>query len=883
MMRLAKFGLLLFILTGNLLSAAVNPVRAQDGEQAWSTPVNLSNSGSASSPFLINTVDGQMQAIWFDEIAGWVFSQGNGVEWSQPQPGSYPFDTFIPSQVVTDPAGNAHAFWLEEGELTWSYVRPGGLASGGSWNSPSRLAEPVVAMDAVSTPRGQDETAGRMHLAYVQGDGTDDSPAGVYYRQIDLARLSWGAPVKLYESPYFRSLAPDAVRVSVAVDASGQNVYAAWDNPARERVFLARSVDGGQTWGEPLEVASPLGGSVAGGPSNIQVGVQGQNVLLTWQSDRSGPNCSQYVQASLDGGETWGEQGRLLADMPGCAEQTQFLTGEGEAVYLLAVISDQAYLLAWNGAEWSAPQLQGALSTFVDPDTNRPVRLGCRQVQRAGNSLMALGCAQGDSADIWTTSRTLENIEAWFTDNRVWTAPAAISSGPLPARRLVVTPDGEGRLHVLWGQPASALPESRSLSLFYARYQDGEWSRPQAVLSSPLGVAEDPAATVSPDGRLLVVWSGGESGEIYFSSVDASKSALLESWSAPQLLPGVQRAGSSPDILVDSRGVIYVAYAIPLNEQRGVYLTRSTDGGQTWSDPVLVFDAVSVEWAMVDRPELGWTENGNLYATWMRASLPSGAGSLGLFFARSGDDGATWSQAETVSDKPVLWSYLSGIGERTVHRMWQEVSGGRLTLWHEVSQDSGATWSRVSPVTIFGETAGFPAVAQDRAGRLHLLQLVRNAPGSYSLQHWIWDGQSWVGEQTLEIQGQGTELSGGLAAAVSPAGALGAVYTGYTVDAEDGSRQEQIFFTGRSLELPEGLPTPLPPLPTGAAEVTETPAASQPTVTPTVAMPETGSLGGPGENGGNAWAGSIIGPLVAALIVLAVVVATVRGAGLGRR
>lgn len=879
---LFKIGLLLTILAGSLLPAAA--VQAQDGEQAWSTPVNLSNSGSASSPFLLRTVDGQLQAIWFDEIAGWVYSLGNGVEWSPPQPGSYPFDTSIPGQILTDLGGSAHAFWLEEGELTWSHVRPDVLAAGGNWNPPLALAEPAVASHAAAGAGETPEDPGWMHLAYVQGDGADGSPAGVYYRRVDMGRPVWSDPVMLYQSPYLRSLAEGDAHVSVAVDSTGQNVYVTWDNPARERVFFARSLDGGQTWSEPLEVDSPLDGSVAGGPSNIQVGVQGQNVLLTWQSDRSGPNCTQYVQWSLDGGESWGEEQRILADLPGCSQQTSILTGEGEMSYLLTVLSDQAYLLAWNGSEWSAPQLQGALSTFVDPDTFKPVRLGCRQVLRLGETLTALGCGQGDSLDIWSISRTLENTEAWFSNSPVWSAPRSISTGLLPAKSMIMVPEGEERLHVLWGQPASNLPGSRSEALFYARYEEGEWSRPQSVLSSPQGIAEDPAAVASPDGRLLVVWSGGEAGEIYFSSVESARSALTDSWSAPQLLPGVMRAGSSPDILVDNQGGIYVAYAIPLNEQRGIYLTRSTDGGQTWSEPVRVFDAQAAGWAMVDDPELAWTEDGNLYVTWTRLTLPSGTGSLGLFFSRSGDGGATWSQAEAISDKPVVWSSLHGIGERTVHRLWQEVSGGRLNLWHEVSVDSGASWNRVSPVSIFGETAGFPALTQDRAGRMHLLQLVRNAPESYSLQHWVWDGQSWVGEQALEILSQGAELTGGLAAATSPSGTLGAAYLGTSTNPEDGSRQEQLFFTTRQITLPEGLPTPLPPLPTvPAAEVTVTPTVPASTPTPPIVLPDSGSFSGPGEDGGsNVWTGSIVGPLVAALIVLVVVFATVRGAGLRR-
>ncbi|UCF29462.1 MAG: exo-alpha-sialidase, partial [Chloroflexota bacterium] len=238
----------------------------------------------------------------------------------------------------------------------------------------------------------------------------------------------------------------------------------------------------------------------------------------------------------------------------------------------------------------------------------------------------------------------------------------------------------------------------------------------------------------------------------FFSQANSDQAFESSSWSEPIELPAPVPIGSSPEIIVDQRDNIHVAYAIPLNEQRGIYFTNSFDLGQTWSNQVQVFDAQNARWDMVDRPVLSRTDNGDLHIIWTRYSLPSGEGPLELYYAKSQDDGETWSSPQLVVEGPVVWSQIIGVGERTVQRVWQQKSSSGSTLWHEQSIDGGETWERIAPVSIFGEILGNPSLSSDIAGRLHLLLVIRSGIDSYFLQHWVFDGQSWTAETSNNFQ-----------------------------------------------------------------------------------------------------------------------------------
>jgi hypothetical protein len=272
---------------------------------------------------------------------------------------------------------------------------------------------------------------------------------------------------------------------------------------------------------------------------------------------------------------------------------------------------------------------------------------------------------------------------------------------------------------------------------------------------------------------------------------------------------------------------------------------------------------------MLDQPHLALTSNGNLHLLWIDYNLRSGgAEPVALNYARSQDGGETWTESEIVVENPEAWSRVLSTADGSVHRFWQEVAaGGRIILGHERSLDSGATWERTTPISTFGQAVGNPSLIGDRAGGLHLLQIVDRGKDDDVLQHWIWDGERWGGSDSFNLDLEEGAVIGNIASAVSPQGSLGVIFSVQSGEPDPGSgSQEELFFTARSIELPEGLPTPLPQI-AETPSVTEEQSTQAPTAPLTLAPTPDLSALGPAGNTENSWDELVIGPILAGIVV----------------
>ena len=82
MFRLAK---LLFACT--LFIAPIRPssVLAQDTDDPWTEPLNLSHSGVAIKPNMVTDSEGFIHVIWQDDLGNYVYSRFDGDQWSSPE------------------------------------------------------------------------------------------------------------------------------------------------------------------------------------------------------------------------------------------------------------------------------------------------------------------------------------------------------------------------------------------------------------------------------------------------------------------------------------------------------------------------------------------------------------------------------------------------------------------------------------------------------------------------------------------------------------------------------------------------------------------------------------------------------------------------------
>lgn len=862
---------------------------AQTGSGRWETPVNLSQSGGTINPQFVVDSNGIFHLLWLDEFSNFGYISGNGIEWNDPVPAKGPYEEF-PPEIFPDADGFIHAFWSDDDGLFYtSKARASDFYQMSGWVGRSQLGSFVTDVDATV------DSEGKMHLVYIRAANSDNQPAGVYYQSMNRGSTGWSLPMLLYQSDYMRSATPETSSLEIVstTGEDGVHLYVVWDNRARERVYLSRSIDGGRLWSPPEEIDKPQEGSLESGALNIRVGANGNEVLLLWQAGKTETSCEQYYQFSNDGGNTWGPRQRMFEGFQICPDDVQIFQGENGPILLLTGV--QNYLQAWDGSRWSDPQLQDILTSFVDPETQNLVQFGCQQgLLNDKVNLYVTGCDSGVGGDIWMLSRPLDDITEWFPEEAVWNQPVSLfnSEGTLISPKLLA--DELGRLHAVWSQADPNTPDGPGNSIQYARWETGQWSQPETILTSPDGRSDQPDLAVSADNRLFVVWSGGAGGQIYFSQANADQAVLAESWDNPQPLPSLQATGSAPSIFIDQAGVISVVYAIPLNENRGIYLVQSVDGGQTWSEPIQIFDAVAAGWAMVDKPHLAISDNGQMHVLWARYTLPSGEGPLALLYARSEDGGSTWSSPQTVVEKAVGWSQIAAIGQDTVNRVWQEGSSGSTTLWHEQSLDGGMTWQRTAPVSVFGMTAGLPSLTWDSTGQLQLFQVVKSGLNQYVLQHWRFDGARWSAERSLNLDFSLPTMVLSNASAITVDSDLGVLLSVISGDLAVNGSQGQLLFANRILDDSEVSVTQeistqstatLVAEPTSIETLTPTvpatvPVTLEPTPTPSkAAAVETESPtaipGGPAP-ARNSWLTSIVGPVLIGMIILGIAVVSFR-------
>jgi hypothetical protein len=218
--------------------------------------------------------------------------------------------------------------------------------------------------------------------------------------------------------------------------------------------------------------------------------------------------------------------------------------------------------------------------------------------------------------------------------------------------------------------------------------------------------------------------------------------------------------------------------------------------------------------------------------------MPGNTGAQAVFYSRSLDGGQTWSKPLMVAEGLVDWPSVTVAASGQVHIGWlhmrplvQSDSQAPYELWTQSSTDSGNAWNYPQLLNGFDAVSGKPGFTSDGTGRLFV-----TAPGegkkldSIAL-YAMWNGSSW-GAVDRVVLGQ-YALRGNAASSVSvdATGEFQAVMRvwGY---ANSGRSAFSIQTIGRTVDTAEKIQllATFTPVPSPTALPTNTPA---PTLTPT--------------------------------------------------
>lgn len=346
--------------------------------------------------------------------------------------------------------------------------------------------------------------------------------------------------------------------------------------------------------------------------------------------------------------------------------------------------------------------------------------------QRIGIALLAISL----QSIFWTTPAEVQAQDGG------WSKPYRLSSDAGKASEAYLTADQYGYAHAFWTE---TLFENQYWIIKYARFDGATWTKPNDI-----HVTNSEIRNVSPfvdqQGILHIAWAEGLVGPAYYAYAPANDAVSAQNWAKPIQINVPARVVF---LRVDSRGVIHILY-IDQTEEAGVYYIRSEDSGITWSKPVWL-DPDILPGHIPDSLSFEVDENDGLHAVWMYGTREPGATPDWVRYIHSLDGGQTWSQPilldkhdEATDHNLTTAGPIMKVQGQNVHVIW--AAGSLPYRYHRFSTDAGLTWS--APVQIFGELHGqaFDGLAVDGSGRVHFFGQIRYPMGIY---HAYWDHTQW--------------------------------------------------------------------------------------------------------------------------------------------
>ena len=284
--------------------------------------------------------------------------------------------------------------------------------------------------------------------------------------------------------------------------------------------------------------------------------------------------------------------------------------------------------------------------------------------------------------------------------------------GESPPKLVFDAKGGLGALYVVVKQvPGRRFPAA---ALRFARSDDDgrTWSSPVSVNDdSTFGSHNFHALHAAPDGSLYVAWLDGRQGKstAYVTrSVDGGRS-----WSPNRNVGGGEACPCCRTAIAAAEdGTVYLAWRTVLpGNVRDIVVSRSTDGGATWSSAVR---AHADDWVFDGCPHAGPSmqvdARGRVHVGWWTGK----AGAAGAYYAHSDDGARTFSTPVTLGAAPFsrpahVQIALADHGN-TVLAVWDDGTLEVPRVRVRVSRDGGATFAPVVDASDEHRAAGFPVV-----------------------------------------------------------------------------------------------------------------------------------------------------------------------------
>jgi hypothetical protein len=273
--------------------------------------------------------------------------------------------------------------------------------------------------------------------------------------------------------------------------------------------------------------------------------------------------------------------------------------------------------------------------------------------------------------------------------------------------------DSHGGMAVLYAVgkevPGERFPKS---ALRFIRSADSgrTWSEPRTVNDGmEFGSHNFHALTAASDGSLLATWLDarkGRSGVWMSRSTDGGRT-----WEPNRPIytdPTCPCCRTS--VAVTGDGTIYVAWrAILPGDVRDVVVTRSSDGGRTWAEPVRVR---ADDWVYPGCPHAGPSlevdAKGDVHVAWWTGK----EGEAGVYYARSTDGARSFVAQPIATGERARPAHVQlAVSGARVYLAWDDGLGEVPRVLLRRSTDGGKSFSPEEPLSDEGVAASYPVLA----------------------------------------------------------------------------------------------------------------------------------------------------------------------------
>ena len=362
---------------------------------------------------------------------------------------------------------------------------------------------------------------------------------------------------------------------------------------------------------------------------------------------------------------------------------------------------DNVYTSNDAGYTWSEQTLTSPYGVWGDPtldvDTAGNFYFFHLSNPSNGNWIDRIVCQRSTDAGVNWSPGTFTGLNGTKAQDKQWS----------------VIDRSNNNIHLSWTQfddYGSSNPNDKSIILYAHSFNGGAtWSTPIKInevdgdcIDSD-NTVEGATPAIGPNGEVYVAWAG-PNGLAFNRSLDGGLTWLSEEISIDPMpggwdlvVPDLGRANGLPITKCDlsggpDHGTIYVNWGDQRNgtDDTDIWLTKSTDGGTTWSAPARVNDDVPGKHQFFSWIDIDQT-NGHLYFVFYDRRAYSDS-QTDVYVAVSSDGGTSFfnrkiSASPFVPNEGIFFGDYTNIVAHndTIRPIWTRLNNGQLSIWTDVT------------------------------------------------------------------------------------------------------------------------------------------------------------------------------------------------------